>query len=209
MKTLSTHYKILLIGAMIICFTQASYAQDKYAEKEVAVPKMYVSLGTGINYNTGIIGVQFEGKLNNNFSAYGGAGMGTWGNKITLGMRYYYGPSTTSAISFSYSYVTGASGVKSQLEIIDSTASGYQSKKDVTFDANPVSTVNLSWLKYWRMGKKSRFNIELGYSVALNSNYESNYSVKDPVKLTDVSKAAIKIIQPGGLIIGIGFSFGL
>jgi len=206
--TLSVIFFLLLSNYLF-----AQHREEKEQPKSEYSPSdAYISVGSGINYNTGLLGVQFEKKFADKFSGYIGAGFGTWGDKITVGGRYYFGEALTSAFSFSYTYVTGSKNVKANLYAVDSTNLSSQQGKQVTmtYDLNPVSTINFSWLKYWKMGKRSRFNIELGWSFLLNT-VGDNYKVNDPVgiKLTDASKAAFNILQPGGLMVGIGFSFGL
>jgi len=204
--------KNILFCLFFLVYSISVSAQRKVKEVTASndyIPSdAYISVGTGINYNTGIIGVQFEKKLSENVSGYIGAGFGTWGNKITIGGRYYYGAASNSALSFSYSYVTGSKGLNGNLIVVDSTHQSQGKTVTVNYDLLAVNTINLSWLKYWKMGKKSRFNIELGYSILLNTSGD-NYTIKDPVVLTDASIKALQILQPGGLIVGIGFSFGL
>ncbi|MFI5220898.1 MAG: hypothetical protein ACHQK8_01130 [Bacteroidia bacterium] len=207
--------KIILSVLFFLWLNIPLHAQRKQQvgqtiSEDPMITDTYISIGTGINYNTGILGVQFEKKFTQSFAGYLGAGLGSWGYKLTLGTRMYYGETRSSAFSFSYTYVTGASGVQANLYVVDSAYLTGQGKQiPVKYDMNPVSVVNASWLKYWKMGKKSRFNIELGYSFLVNSNTEANYTLKDKIVLTDASKAAFKIIQPGGIMVGIGFSFGL
>jgi hypothetical protein len=49
--------------------------------------------------------------------------------------------------------------------------------------------------------------IELGYSI--NISGEDNVSGQDAPKLTDESSDNFNILQPGGLIFGFSFNFGL
>lgn len=166
----------------------------------------HITISGGINSNTGLIGMQFEQKLNDPFRIYAGAGLGTWGYKLSAGMRYYLGGAIGSAFGFGIAHATGLKDVTGKLDVIEN----YQTvSKEITYDLKPINLLHLSWLRYWTMGKRNRFNIELGYSLPLFSSPESNYSMPANVNLSKASEQALAFIQPGGITISVGFNFGL
>ena len=73
-------------------------------------------------------------------------------------------------------------------------------------DLNYASTINLTAGYNWVYHKKNEFFLEFGYAVRMQ---HAPYFVKDGSMLSDRSKAIIKIIQPGGIIFGLGLNFGL
>lgn len=166
----------------------------------------FIAIGSGINSNTGILGFQFEQRLTSPVSVYGSAGLGTCGYKLTAGSRYYLNGLAGSAFSLSFTRSTGVKNLEFTLDVMENNV---EVSRQVSIDENPVNTVNFSWLRYWKMGRKSRFNIELGYSIPFTSP-TSNYTVNTPnVVLSKPSADALGLIQPGGLTIAIGFSFGI
>jgi hypothetical protein len=171
------------------------------------LPTDYIGVGTGINSNVGIVGITYEHIFKEHIGTYVNLGIGGWGAKMGIGGRLYFRDALSGAVGINYSYVGGAKGVKSSLDVVEN---GKTVNKEIEFDAHPVNTLNISYLKFWRMGKRSRFNLELGYSVALNGKSEANYTLKTPgVILTETSTKALNFTQPGGLIIAVGFTFGL
>lgn len=167
-----------------------------------------ITIGTGINSNVGVLGLQVEHKLAGPLSFYAGAGIGGWGYKLTVGTRLYLRHQPVgSAFGLSFSNATGVNGIKSDLTIIEN---GREVKKEIEFNAKPVNTLNFSWLRYWKMGKDNRFNLELGYSLLLNTPAESNYTIVTPgITMTNESKSVMSAVQPGGILIAVGFNFGL
>lgn len=167
--------------------------------------RTYIGLGVGINY-AGVIGVILEqnfGKL----SITGGAGLGSWGYKLSGGMRYYTTTPTGvsvvgKGIGVNYALATGLSKVPINLE----TSSG--TKQNVNVQLSPVHLLNLTYFNCWKLGNgTSRFGVELGYSIILNAG--DNFKVLDSgVTLSSTSLKTLRIIQPGGLVLGLNFTFG-
>ena len=200
--------KTLTLAVLIFCLgiSLPASAQSRRELSSTGGPKnFYVSVCSGINSNTGVFGIQIEQKIAEHLAVYMGAGMGTWGTKVTVGTRYYFTHPLGSAFSFSLTNASGELSSKDNLKVIEN---GQEVKKVIYYNAKPISLINFSWLKYWQMGKKSRFNIEVGYCISLSPTPELNYSLKDAtVQLTDQSKQTIAMRQPGGVLIGFGFNF--
>lgn len=176
------------------------------AFKEYDKISSHLTISGGINSNTGLVGMQFEQKISEPFSIYAGAGLGTWGYKLSAGTRYYLGGAIGSAFGFGIAHATGVEGVSGKFDVIENNQTV---SKDITYDLKPISLLHVSWLRYWTMGKRNRFNIELGYSLPLFSSPESNYSVPSNVTLDKTSKDVLAFVQPGGITISLGFNFGL
>lgn len=170
------------------------------------IPTNYVGIGIGFNA-TGLVGITYEHIFKEHIGAYVNAGIGGWGYKYGVGGRLYFKNAHSGAVGINFSHATGADGiVNSNLSV---SQNGQSVKKEITYDQHPVDVLNISYLKFWKMGKKARFNLEAGYSIALNGKSSDNYTVVTPgVTLDDASKKALNSSQPGGLILAIGFTFG-
>jgi hypothetical protein len=153
----------------------------------------------GVN-SIGILGVSIEEKIHEKASLVASAGLGTWGYKLTAGGRYYF--SNQTAIGISYALATGLSKVKLNLE----NSSG--SKQDINMQLLPVHLINITYHKFWKLSNgNSRFGLDAGYSISLSPIHQ--YKVLDQgVSLSDNSVRVMSILQPGGLILGITFTFG-
>lgn len=196
MKKLITFLLLLVSGFG----NQLVKAQDVFTPYQT-----FLGLGTGINNSCGLLGVGLEQFVSDRYTILGAAGIGTWGYKVTGGARYYLEDTKKgAAFGLSYSYSGGINEMEQDVEI---EKNGIKSTVTEQFKMLPVSTLNLTWTRFWYLGQKSRLNLELGYSINLSGrdNFES---VSKPF-LTDKSRSLINMLQPGGLIIGLGLSFGL
>lgn len=184
----------LLTFSFSFSFAQSGYKTD------------YLGIGTGIN-SVGFIGLTYEHIFKDRFGVYTNLGLGGWGYKAGIGGRYYFRDAVSGGIAVNFSRALGANGIESELPVIQN---GREVTRTIQYDANPVNVFNLSYVKFWRMGRNSRFNLEFGYSIPLNGKSESNYTIKTPgVTLAESAKNALVLVQPGGIVIGLGFTFGL
>ena len=161
--------------------------------------KTYFGLASGVESFAGMIGLSLEGNVARNFSLYAGAGLGGWGYKLSGGVKIYRSFPYRWAYCASLSHASGLKDFKTKME----TSSGSQ---DVVMDLLSCQTFNLTAQHHWKIGNRNnRFNVEFGLSLALT---QDAYKVKNGVVLTDQSANLMKVLQPGGLTAGIGFSFG-
>lgn len=169
------------------------------------LPKNYVGLGIGFNA-TGILGITYEHIFKEHIGVYVNLGHGGWGQKIGAGGRLYFRNAHSGAIGINFSHCTGENGARTELGVIE----GSQSiRKVVVYDKHPVEVVNVSYLKFWELRHRVRFNIEAGYSVPLDGKSIDNYTIITPgVTLDETSKNTLRVAQPGGLVLAIGFTFG-
>ncbi len=166
-------------------------------------PNVYLGLSTGINNMNGLVGVHLDIPISDNILLEAGAGLGGWGYKYTANVQYYPNEFFNWFYKAGYSYSTGLSGLELEME----TSSG--DMQNITFDYLPVNNINLSVGRAWKIGRvKNRFYVEGGYSVRLNP--DDAYTVLTPgMQLSSTSKQVMTITQPGGLILAMGFAFGL
>ena len=178
--------------------SKSYYSKDPHGTS-VNSPTTYLGVGLGVN-SIGILGGSIEGKFHEKVSLAASAGLGTWGYKLTAGGRYYF--SDRTAIGISYALATGLSKVRLNLE----NSSG--NKQDINMQLLPVHLINITYHKFWKLGKgNSRFGVEAGYSISLSPIHQ--YKVLDQsVILSDNSVRVMNVLQPGGLILGINFTFG-
>lgn len=191
----------LLLNILIFISCHAILAQQYYnpdALNATTDNKFYIGLASGVESFTGIIGVSLEAKVAKSIALYAGAGIGGWGAKISGGAKLYRAFPYKWAYCVSLSNASGLKDYKAKLE----TQSG---TKDVLMDLRPCQTFNLTAQHHWKMGIKNRFNIEFGLSFALT---KIAYTIKDGSVLTPASTTLMEVLQPGGLMAGIGFTFG-
>jgi len=176
---------------------------DSKPDSLVYNPRFFLGLGSGINNYTGFLGVSGEFVISPKSTFFIVAGTGGWGSKIGGGFALYpKGAPFKSCFSGGISLATGISEYELQLETVN-----YIDPIPVVMKLKPAPTLNLMYSYNFRLKKKSKFVLKTGLAIALvNEPYSILYTDD---KLTDTSKAIMKILQPGGLIIGMDFLFGL
>ena len=196
--------KVLII--LFLTSTISLFAQNRSeiikSMRSDTLPKFSIGIGTGINNYTALLGISANLRLFNTVSLQGGLGLGSWGYKYSIGIKYnghynggwYYG--------IGYSGCTGENNLKLNLE----TSTSIGSTQPVTVDYLPAGTLNLKTGYDWRMGLKNTFYLEFGYAIPLQTD---PWRIHDGVILSSTSSKTLQIMQPGGIIIGIGMNFGI
>jgi hypothetical protein len=191
--------KTKLILALAATFLLLNvHAQSELVED---VPSAFLGISTGINNMNGMLGVTGEIRLVKNVSVFGAAGIGGWGTKATAGVKYYRNFPYGTHFGMSYSGAGGLDDFKIKVET--ETPGGEQ---EVTMDLEKAHTINMVIGYNWKLFKRSRFHLEFGYSVPLE---EKPYTIKSGEVLSEKGEAVLDFMTPGGLIVGLGFSFGL
>ena len=78
--------------------------------------------------------------------------------------------------------------------------------KLVTINYLMASTINLTIGYNFIIGKSNIFYLETGYAIPLET---SPWKVTDGSVLSSTSLEALRLIQPGGIILALGFMFGI
>ena len=203
--------KKYFILALILCSCAFKGMAQDYVklnyEVKPAFPNFFLGFGGGVNNYLGLIGVSGEYHLASKFSAFGGLGLGSWGNKASVGLRYYSDYPQRWALGAGLSFSGGVNELK--LTMPEGTVVGKTGDTDVLFNLKSAATLNLSANRFWFLNSKktNRFNVELGYAVPLgNRRFEV---LNNGYQLTRDGLYFMDIMQPGGFNLGIGFSFGL
>lgn len=165
-------------------------------------PTIYLGLGTGLNYSTGLIGLNIEVPVFKGLSLGAGAGLSSWGNKFFGEVRYSFSPCNRGwALGTGVTYNTGLQDLVTELPTTYGTRS-------VMLELNPKLNAFICGYRIWTVGKsaRNRFHLQLGYSIPLSND---DYTVRSGDILTSDGVAVMNVLSPGGLIFGIGFSFGI
>ena len=178
-------------------FTQTTNDSQPVEKKS---PAFYIGIGTGVNSTTGLLGVKVEALVCPQILMGLGVGYGTWGPKASLNAYYQTESGWCPMIGFSRS--AGLDSSKQNLKVIEK---GVEIDKDVVMTYKAETLINLGLQKQWFTQKGHRIYLELGYAFGFDSD---PYILWTPgVKLTQKSNQAVRLMSPGGLIIGAGFCF--
>ncbi len=193
----------LLLTCLIAMSSATSYAQrsSRAARNEMTCPKLYMGVGLGMESPQGLVGFNIDVPITSSFSLGTGFGLSSWGSKAYAEARYYFGKCNRGwAIGTGATYNTG---LKSFTTVLPTTSGDV----NVPLTLNPKTNVFVAAYKFWNLGRSGhRFYLQLGYSFRLDEN---NYTVNGPYTLTSDGDQVMKILAPGGLMIGVGFSFGI
>ena len=82
--------KTLLLLFLCAMFSFKAFSQDYV--KTISAPnasKTYLGFGSGINNYVGMLGPTIEHQVSKSFTLAAGLGLGSWGYKLSGGIRYY------------------------------------------------------------------------------------------------------------------------
>jgi hypothetical protein len=196
-----------LIGGFLLLLNSGYplYAQKQNPEyyQEQDIPKVnYRFFGFGLGFNDYGAGLCGEFSIINKLSAFANAGIGGWGWKLGGGLAFYpKGLPYKSSYSIGYSHASGMKNYETTLATVaDPNAT-------VLLDLNPVGTINLLYSYNIILGKKHKVVFSGGYAINISGQ---GWVVKTPgAVLTPTSEQTLKTLQPGGLIVGLKFMFGI
>ncbi len=193
--------KILLVSLAIIINFAANaqnYEEDEYYEEEL--PRVYLGLGVGLNSYTGILGLSANFRITELLYIQGGLGISAWGGRGSIGLRYDLKKDKGFIFGVMYTSSSGIADV--DLDFTD--ASGNTDSHNMTLFS--AQTLNLKSGYKWSIGQKYAFRIDFGYALALK---DRPWQTNDGSRLSASSQQLMGILEPGGIIFGIGFDLGL
>jgi hypothetical protein len=193
----------LLAFLLGLLFYVEFFAQSSLKDTGVIPPceTTFVTLGTGLNSNYGIIGVGVDFKLLEKLQGAVSGGLGSWGFKSAGELRYFYSGCMQkgSAIAAGIAYASGLPEMETELELSN------EESKNVTLELGAQTNLQLSWYKSYAIKEHHRFFFQVGYSFPITG---INYKVTSGETLSDLSKTTMKMMAPGGVLVATGFGFG-
>ena len=187
---------LLLLGFCLLLNLHAQ-TQDLKAPDST---KVFIGVSTGFNNFVGMLGVNIAVRANNQLFIRGGLGSGGWGSKFSIGIKYDKKPNSPWAYCLGLSSMPGMNGLKQSLTVKSGT------KKDVSINYKSATTLNLSMLYTKKISGKFYFNTEIGYALPLKAG---TWEIPNGEELSSDSEKTLDLTRPGGMILGVGFSFGL
>ncbi len=192
------HLFSLLVITFSFAFSQ--YNPSVQIPEEVETSTFYLDLSSGINNHTGIIGIGAMIPIDEKFSLRAGAGLGSWGTKLSGGIKY--GSRTESGFGFGlgYSHCPGLDDMDLEYN------NGGASVREFNVDYLQVGTINFTLNYNFVLKNEKIFFLETGYAVPTGgSNF---YRVNDGGPLSEEEKVLMEVLRPGGLILALGLQVG-
>lgn len=196
----------LFILLFVIVLLNKAMAQSKNDYGTLTKnPAFYIGVGSGLNNNCGLVGLKLGVRLSDRLLLDASAGLGSWGNKVGLGIVFNAVNTNAWCPVISISRATGIDELPLNMEVRDQY--GITSNRQVKIKYNPATMFNVSLQRQWIRKKGNRLVFEMGYSILIDgASYElldNNYT------LTDRSKSVMNVLKPGGLMIGFSYNFGV
>lgn len=188
----------LLLATGIITTASA----QKYGQSDCA--KVYLGVTTGIDNPAGVLGFTVDVPIVPSASLNAGVGLSGWGYKTYIEGRYYFKECHRGwALGAGLSYNTGLTGF--DLEAVDASNNNINAKIDLL----PVKNLFFAGYHFFNLGRGgNRFHLSLGYSYCLDGT--GNYRITTQnTTISPDGRTVLDIIQPGGLMFGLGFTFAI
>lgn len=201
MKTIISLLAVLL--SVLVCNGQTdATGEGTQRVKKSRCAKAFFDLSTGLNNNGGLLGLGADYHVTEDISINAGLGAITsWGYKFYLGTKFYFKPCHKGwAIGCGATYSTGIPSYTTKMETMQGGS------ELVELRLLPQTNVMASAYHHWRLGRnKNRMYLQLGWSIPVATEKFRQISGN---ALTVNSASVLKFLAPGGLIVGLGFSFG-
>jgi hypothetical protein len=196
---------IQLVATGFLLWTSLNVsAQVSTQEPSAAVEcrSNFITLGTGINSNYGMAGVGVDIKMLDKLQVGLSGGIGSWGFKTAGELRYFYSGCMQqgSALTAGLAYATGLPEMEIEMELSN------EETKTVKLELNAQTNLQLAWYRAFKVQQNHRIFIQAGYSFPING---ISYRVISGETLSDASKMVVRMIAPGGIIVAVGFGFGI
>jgi hypothetical protein len=210
MKKSSLLLSCAILGASFLSHAQESqqsnmplHLRSKAPRQRESRPYVYIGTSTGINNQSGILGVNLDVSILDHLSVGVGGGLSSWGNKLYAEARYYFNPANRGlAFGAGVTNNSGIIGFRGQVKTEDNP-----NEHEVPMDLKPQTNGFVSAYYFFNLGKRyNRLFLQAGWSVPFAP---AGYTVKTQEVLTDEYDKAVKMASPGGLILGVGFSFAI
>lgn len=170
--------------------------------RQSGCPRVYIGFSTGINNPVGLLGPQVDVAITPAFSVGTGIGISSWGYKTFFEGRYYFKECNRGwALGTGITYNTGLSGMPMN------DAETVAGNQDIIVDLDGQVNFMFSCYHFFNLGRKqrNRFHLQAGYSIPLT---DVGFTQVTGAPMSRNTHDALNAIAPGGLIIGLGFSFG-
>jgi hypothetical protein len=196
---------LLIAGLLFVlqpCNRLFSQQFEYFGEQPVeqpGIPIIYFGFGLGVNEYG--LGLNVEVPFTHHFSLNGNAGLGGWGWKFGGSLNIYpYKVTEKHEFSIGYAVASGLQDFDTELPI-EPNGEEYM----VNLDLNKVHTLNLIYTYNIKAGRSCKAALSLGYAICLT---QDPYDVNSSVTLDQTSEQVLRIMQPGGLILGFKFMIG-
>jgi hypothetical protein len=202
MKKLKCKKPLRIITILLLCCSFISVRSQVITSELQHTPAVFIGLGGGLN-EMGILGAELELPVGGKNSVSTSAGIGTWGYKFRGSLNFYTSQAGyKSCFNLGVGYATGLDNFSSELPVEPN-----DEMVKLTMDILPVLTIDLAYSYHFKVGKSSKIVFSMGYSI---STKPEAYTLHNTYyQLSETGKMTMKLTQPGGVLLGLKFMFGI
>ncbi len=172
------------------------------SEQSSEYPSTAFGISAGINNPSGVVGFEVQAFPGKKTSLMVGAGLSSWGYKLSAGIGAYKSPKGFY-YRISANYATGGVLYDTEVETTQDTTVNM----DLYLSDVWAATVNLGYS--WKVGRMNVFYMGVGYTFMLSNDPYSLVKEKDPdYDISPEYRKVIIMFAPGGLSLQMGFLIG-
>jgi hypothetical protein len=195
----------------------AQYERPRSAENSVLNKRnAFISVGSGIHYKYGILGLGFGMMLNENVLGELNLGMGVYGFKSGFTAVFNAGSNKKWRPTLGFSRVSGADATPLQVEVVHQLLNHTLNTK---VDLAPAFVLIPGFQRVIVFRKGSNLAFDFGLAIALNTpTYQLSEDIvtidgkevpTSALEFSEVQKLEFRLLRPSGIKIGMSYNFGL
>ncbi|MEM6643966.1 MAG: hypothetical protein AAF616_13380, partial [Bacteroidota bacterium] len=173
--------KALHTTALFLTTAYAAFAQNFNKDYSALIqqqsPDFCLAFSTGLDNYSGLIGIGALIPISEKLQIRAGAGIGSWGAKLSAGLKFQELTESGFGFGIGYSHCTGLEDV--ELTLSDSNGNN----EVINMTLNKAGSVNLTVNKNWVFKRGNIFYIESGYAIGTGGN--PDFIVNDGTVLSD------------------------
>lgn len=218
MKSNSKSIFLLAFLAIFLVRTENAFAQYERPTESISFKKSnaFISVGSGMHYKYGILGLGFGMLLNENTVSEFNFGLGVYGFKTGATMVFNAGTNKKWRPTLGFSRTAGSENVQMDVMVVHNL-NDYTITTEMDFSAAHTLTPGFQRVFLFRNG--SNLALDFGYAIALNTpsygfsekilKIEGNQVAASTVEFTEPQELAFRLIRPSGIVFGLSYNFGL
>lgn len=188
--------KLYLFSIAIFFLYLQPKAQDSTNETNEDSSNWHLSVSSGIDNHSGILGLGALIPFSDMVGLRIGTGIGSWGIVLNGGIKIQNLNKNGMGIGLGYSYHHG--WLMRDINTLDQNGNPYQ----FDIELNPVSSINLTINKNWVLTENMLIYIESGYAFLTRDN--DLYNSSDGTLLTREREHLLYLFRPSGVIMAMG-----
>jgi hypothetical protein len=195
----------------------AQYERPRSADNSVLSKRnAFISVGSGIHYKYGLLGLGFGMMLNENVLGELNVGIGGYGYKSGFTAIFNAGSNKKWRPTLGFSRASGSNATQFEVEVVHQLLN-YTITTEVDLAPAYVLTPGFQRVIVFRKGSNLAF--DFGLAIALNTpsyqlsedfvTIDGKMVSTNAVEFSDTQKLAFRLLRPSGIKIGISYNFGL